>query len=46
MTKKSPLESIRALVACGARDLGENYPQELWSKIEALTDLAVRFAGI
>jgi len=39
VTKKSPAESIRALVACGARDLGENYPQELWSKIEALADL-------
>ena len=39
VTKKSPLESIRAVVACGARDLGENYPQELWSKIDALADL-------
>jgi pyridoxal phosphate enzyme (YggS family) len=39
VTKKSPPESIRALVACGAWDLGENYPQELWSKIEALADL-------
>jgi PLP dependent protein len=39
VTKKSPAEAIRAVVACGARDLGENYPQELWSKIEALADL-------
>jgi pyridoxal phosphate enzyme (YggS family) len=39
VTKRSPPESIRALVACGARDLGENYPQELWSKVEALADL-------
>jgi PLP dependent protein len=39
VTKKSPPDSIRAVVACGARDLGENYPQELWSKIEALADL-------
>jgi pyridoxal phosphate enzyme (YggS family) len=39
VTKKSPLEAIRGLVACGVRDLGENYPQELWSKIEALADL-------
>jgi PLP dependent protein len=39
VTKKSPPEAIRAVVTCGARDLGENYPQELWSKIEALADL-------
>jgi pyridoxal phosphate enzyme (YggS family) len=39
VTKKSPLEAIRALVACGPRDLGENYPQELWSKVEALAEL-------
>jgi PLP dependent protein len=41
VTKRSASESIRALVACGARDLGENYPQELWSKIDALADLDV-----
>ena len=39
VTKKSPPEWIRPLVDCGARDLGENYPQELWSKVEALADL-------
>ena len=39
MTKRSPPEWIRPLVACGARDLGENYPQELWRKAEALVDL-------
>jgi pyridoxal phosphate enzyme (YggS family) len=39
VTKRSPLEWIRPLVACGARDLGENYPQELWRKAEALADL-------
>lgn len=39
VTKRSPPEWIRPLVACGARDLGENYPQELWSKAEALADL-------
>jgi pyridoxal phosphate enzyme (YggS family) len=26
-------------VACGVGDLGENYPQELWRKAEALADL-------
>jgi PLP dependent protein len=39
VTKRSPPEWIRPLVACGARDLGENYPQELWSKVESLADL-------
>ena len=39
VTKKSPLDWIRPLVECGARDLGENYPQELWRKTEALADL-------
>jgi pyridoxal phosphate enzyme (YggS family) len=40
VTKKSPPEWIRPLVGCGACDLGENYPQELWRKREALSDLA------
>ena len=39
VTKKSPLEWIKPLVDCGARDLGENYPQELWAKAEALAEL-------
>ncbi len=39
VTKKSPPEWIRPLAGCGARDLGENYPQELWRKAEALADL-------
>src|SRR5262249_24472738 len=36
VTKKCPLEWIRPLVAAGATDLGENYPQELWKKAEFL----------
>jgi pyridoxal phosphate enzyme (YggS family) len=39
VTKKSPLDWIRLLVACGARDVGENYPQELWSKASGLANL-------
>ncbi len=39
VTKLSPLEWIRPLVACGQLDLGENYPQELWRKSESLADL-------
>jgi PLP dependent protein len=39
VTKKTPLECIKALVGCGARELGENYPQELRTKVDALADL-------
>lgn len=39
VTKMSPPECIRPLVACGQLDFGENYPQELWRKSEALGDL-------
>ena len=39
VTKRCPADWIRPLVDCGARDLGENYPQELWRKAEALADL-------
>ena len=40
VTKRNPAEWVRALVELGATDLGENYPQELWDKAEALADLA------
>jgi pyridoxal phosphate enzyme (YggS family) len=45
VTKRSPAEWVRPLVASGARDMGENYPQELWGKVESLADLgdAVRW---
>jgi pyridoxal phosphate enzyme (YggS family) len=43
VTKRNPPEAIRPLVEAGALDLGENYPQELWSKVEALEDLPVRW---
>ncbi len=36
VTKKHPLENIRAALAAGARDLGENYAEEGVAKIEAL----------
>jgi len=39
VTKKSPPDWIRPLVESGAHDLGENYPQELWRKAEALAGL-------
>jgi pyridoxal phosphate enzyme (YggS family) len=40
VTKRNPPELVEPLVACGARDLGENYPQELWKKVEALGGVA------
>jgi pyridoxal phosphate enzyme (YggS family) len=44
VTKRSSAEVVRGLViACGASDLGENYPQELWRKAEALGGLSVRW---
>jgi pyridoxal phosphate enzyme (YggS family) len=39
VTKRVPVAWVRPLVACGVGDLGENYPQELWRKAEALADL-------
>lgn len=38
VTKKRPAEQARALLEAGAVDLGENYPQELWEKADALAD--------
>jgi PLP dependent protein len=43
VTKRNPIEMVRPLVELGIRDLGENYPQELWTKAEALRDLAIRW---
>lgn len=41
--KKRPLEWVRTLVELGARDLGENFPQELWTKVAQTADLTVRW---
>src|SRR5262245_15734854 len=40
VTKKWPVELVRLLIETGVRDLGENYPQELWKRAEALGDRA------
>jgi pyridoxal phosphate enzyme (YggS family) len=40
VTKQWPVETVRPLAEAGAVDLGENYPQELWRKADALADLA------
>ncbi|MDG3004114.1 YggS family pyridoxal phosphate-dependent enzyme [Paludisphaera mucosa] len=37
VTKKRPVELLRPLLEAGTLDLGENYPQELWEKVEALS---------
>jgi pyridoxal phosphate enzyme (YggS family) len=43
VTKKNPPERILPLIAHGQLDLGENFPQELWRKVEALADQPVRW---
>lgn len=43
VTKRNPPAAVRALVQLGALDLGENYPQELWKKVAALDERAVRW---
>jgi pyridoxal phosphate enzyme (YggS family) len=43
VTKRNPPEMIRPLVELGVADLGENYPQELWSKVDALDEPALRW---
>ena len=46
VTKRQPVETVRALAGLGATTLGENYPQELWAKAEALADLPVSWHHI
>jgi pyridoxal phosphate enzyme (YggS family) len=43
VTKRHPPELIRPLIEAGATDLGENYPQELWSKVEELGQTSTRW---
>ncbi|NPA31718.1 MAG: YggS family pyridoxal phosphate-dependent enzyme [Chloroflexi bacterium] len=38
VVKAQPIERIRAVVAAGARDLGENYPEQALPKMQALQD--------
>lgn len=40
VTKRTPAEWARRLAGEGQLDLGENYPQELWAKADALKDVA------
>ncbi|WP_020467507.1 YggS family pyridoxal phosphate-dependent enzyme [Singulisphaera acidiphila] len=43
VTKRLPVEVVPPLVALGALDLGENYPQELWEKVNHLGNSSVRW---
>ena len=43
VTKRTPPDWANALLELGVCDLGENYPQELWSKAESLGAAPVRW---
>src|SRR5687768_7545321 len=43
VTKTVSARVARLMVELGVLDLGENRPQELWRKAEALADLSVRW---
>ena len=43
VTKRRPVEQVAALVELGELNLGENYPQELWEKVEALPNPSIRW---
>jgi uncharacterized pyridoxal phosphate-containing UPF0001 family protein len=42
VSKTHPADAIRAAFAAGATDFGENYAQELATKLAALSDLMSR----
>ncbi len=46
VTKRRSLDLVRDLSTLGVRDFGENYPQELWEKVAALSDLDARWHSI
>lgn len=43
VTKRQPTAVVPPLLELGAFNLGENYPQELWGKVDALQDQPVRW---
>jgi pyridoxal phosphate enzyme (YggS family) len=43
VTKRSPPDVVAPLIELGVRDLGENYPQELWRKVELIGRPEVRW---
>jgi pyridoxal phosphate enzyme (YggS family) len=46
VTKRQPLEMLPCLVKVGLHDLGENYPQALWARADALSGLPIRWHHI
>jgi pyridoxal phosphate enzyme (YggS family) len=44
VTKRTPADLLGPLTACGVTDLGENYPQELWRKVEAAAGLGLNLS--
>jgi pyridoxal phosphate enzyme (YggS family) len=43
VTKRSSVEVVKAVTKLGLNDLGENYPQDLWKKVEVVADPTVRW---
>ncbi len=43
VTKRRPLSDVEPLLDAGLRDLGENYPQELWKKADELAGRPVQW---
>lgn len=43
VTKRNTPDQVRPLLELGVRDLGENYPQALWRKVEELDDPRARW---
>ena len=43
VTKKQPAERVLPMIGAGQRDFGENFPQELWRKAEALSGRPIRW---
>jgi pyridoxal phosphate enzyme (YggS family) len=43
VTKQTTAEAAGAVTELGVTDLGENYPQELWRKAEALGSMPIRW---
>ena len=45
VSKGQPIEVIRAAIAAGVQDFGENYPEETISKIQAVSDVRWHMIG-
>lgn len=43
VTKRHPMEHVLPLIEAGQVDLGENFPQELWKKVDSFPDPGIRW---